>query len=298
MESSFTSSTLESSADERGSTRVLNDARASVAQPPAMMVQTVTTSVFSSNEPSIHPSHDQGHASGHQSNESLPIVDTDSSPQAPQSHSEPTESAFPERLLANSPSTTQWRTPSVIFGSTPSRRPSQAVPSSSSVDQLSSTPPERSLPSTEVTQDSIEDAYVSFILCCNPTIPIPEDLSDLRRGFRSPPRSDGKSFRTYTLFELIRKLENKEIKSWSQLALALGVEPPIAEKKQSAQKIQQYAVRLKVSRRLESPAMPANTAEMSWRVFFLALDACHAHRRFLCLLHGKATPLLHHDPDR
>ena len=274
MESPFASSALENTAEE-GSTRVLNDARASFAQPPATMVQAVSTFVFSSssNKPSIDPPLNEGHASGHQSNEPHPMVDTDSSPQLPQSHSKPIESAFPERLLANSPGTTQWRTPSVIFDSTTSRQPTQVVPSSSSVNQLSSTLHERSLPSTEVTQDSIEDAYVSFILCCNPTIPIPEDLGDLRRGFRSPPRSDGKSFRTYTLFELIRKLENKEIKSWSQLALALGVEPPIAEKKQSAQKVQQYAVRLKVSRRLELPATRANTTE----IFFSALDACHAH---------------------
>lgn len=72
------------------------------------------------------------------------------------------------------------------------------------------------------------------------------DSAELRRIFRAPPKSDGKSFSTFTLFQLIRKLENKEIKTWAQLAIDLGVEPPALEKGQSAQKVQQYAVRLKV----------------------------------------------------
>jgi hypothetical protein len=54
-------------------------------------------------------------------------------------------------------------------------------------------------------------------------------------------------FSTFTLFELIQKLELKEIKTWAQLAIVLGVEPPALDKGQSAQKVQQYAVRLKVS---------------------------------------------------
>ncbi|OOQ91611.1 putative ARS binding protein Abp2 [Penicillium brasilianum] len=103
----------------------------------------------------------------------------------------------------------------------------------------------RTLPSREVTDDTIDDAYVLFILYCNPNVPSSVDTSELRKTFRCPPRSDGKSFSVFTLYELIRKLDNKELKTWIQLAIELGVEPPSMEKKQSTQKVQQYAVRLK-----------------------------------------------------
>ncbi len=82
---------------------------------------------------------------------------------------------------------------------------------------------------------------------CNPSVPPDTDTTELRKTFRGPPKSDGKNFSTFTLFELIRKLDQKEIKTWAQLAIDLGVEPPSLEKGQSAQKVQQYAVRLKVS---------------------------------------------------
>jgi hypothetical protein len=104
----------------------------------------------------------------------------------------------------------------------------------------------RLLPSKDVSDETLDDAYVSFILYCNPSIPSDTDTEELRKAFRSPPKSDGKSFSTFTLFELIRKLELKELKTWAQLAIELGVEPPAMEKGQSAQKVQQYAVRLKV----------------------------------------------------
>jgi hypothetical protein len=106
-------------------------------------------------------------------------------------------------------------------------------------------PDERLLPSRDVTDAMIDDAYVAFILYANPGVPSSTDTSELRKIFRVPPRSDGKSFSIYTLWELIRKLENKELKTWTQLAIDLGVEPPQAEKNQSTQKVQQYAVRLK-----------------------------------------------------
>lgn len=105
----------------------------------------------------------------------------------------------------------------------------------------------RILPSRDVTDDTIDNAYVMFILYCNPNVPSSIDTSELRKTFRCPPRSDGKSFSVFTLFELIRKLDSKELKTWIQLAIELGVEPPSLEKKQSTQKVQQYAVRLKVS---------------------------------------------------
>jgi len=101
------------------------------------------------------------------------------------------------------------------------------------------------LPGRSINSASIEDAYVAFILYCNPAVPLDTDTATLRDAFRTPPKSGGKSFSTFTLFELIKKLETKELKTWAELALKLGVEPPDQEKGQSSQKIQQYAVRLK-----------------------------------------------------
>lgn len=103
------------------------------------------------------------------------------------------------------------------------------------------------LPSETVDEINISQQYASFIIYCNPTILINTDTTELQNIFQSPPKSDGKSFRTWDLFQLIKKLESKEIKTWAQLALSLGVEPPALDKGQSAQKVQQYAVRLKVS---------------------------------------------------
>ncbi|PGH18822.1 hypothetical protein AJ79_00235 [Helicocarpus griseus UAMH5409] len=103
----------------------------------------------------------------------------------------------------------------------------------------------RYLPSPDVTDATIDDAYVAFIFYCNPSVPSGTDTSELRRIFRTPPRSEGKSFSIFTLWQLIQKLDRKELKTWIQLAIELGVEPPSMEKKQSTQKVQQYAVRLK-----------------------------------------------------
>ena len=117
----------------------------------------------------------------------------------------------------------------------------------STVDTANSPQRNRNLPARTVTNDNLDEAYASFILYCNPSIHLTTDTTELKQIFRAPPKSDGKNFSTFTLFELIRKLELKEIKTWAQLALDLGVEPPALEKGQSAQKVQQYAVRLKVS---------------------------------------------------
>ena len=105
----------------------------------------------------------------------------------------------------------------------------------------------RTLPDRDVAPSLFEDAYVQFIFYCNPTLSSDLATTELRRGFRSMPRADGKSFETHSLFELIRKLEKGEIGTWNNLVLQLGVEPPDASKQQSSQKLQQYAVRLKVS---------------------------------------------------
>ncbi|KAI3401168.1 hypothetical protein diail_314 [Diaporthe ilicicola] len=107
------------------------------------------------------------------------------------------------------------------------------------------TPAQRALPHKKVTPETIDSAYAQFILYCNPGVPPETDTTVLRDAFRVPPKSGGKSFSTYTLFELIGLFQTKEIKTWADLALQLGVDPPDQDKGQSAQKIQQYAVRLK-----------------------------------------------------
>lgn len=136
-----------------------------------------------------------------------------------------------------------------------------------------------------MTDETIEDAYVNFILYCNPAVPLESDTTVLREAFQNPPKSGGKSFKTYTLFELIRQLEAKELKTWIELALKLGVEPPDQHKGQSSQRIQQYAVRLKVS--------PTTSIVL----FFFSLtaaemDAIHACGCVLRLSHEPAEPLL------
>lgn len=90
-------------------------------------------------------------------------------------------------------------------------------------------------------------AYTQFILYCNPSIPDDVDTTELRKGFRAPPRSDNKSFDPFVLFGLISRLEAKEIKTWTDLVVEFGVERPDPDKNQSTQKVQQYAVRLKVA---------------------------------------------------
>ena len=104
----------------------------------------------------------------------------------------------------------------------------------------------RTLPSKEVSEDNFDDSYIDFIMYCNPSVPLDTNSAGLRQGFRSLPKSDGKSFGPFTLFLLIKRLECKDLKTWTQLCLELGVEAPDYDRGQSSQKIQQYAVRLKV----------------------------------------------------
>lgn len=106
-------------------------------------------------------------------------------------------------------------------------------------------PTDRSLPPKDVSADTITDAYVAFILYCNPHFDLNTDTTTLRAQFNTPPRSDNKEFKTFALWELIVKFDAKEIKTWGQLAQDLGVEPPDVSKGQSVQKVQQYTVRLK-----------------------------------------------------
>lgn len=106
-------------------------------------------------------------------------------------------------------------------------------------------PEDRSAPDRHVSDESIDDAYATFILYCNPNFATDTDTTELVKLFRTPPKSDGNAFSSWALFELIRKFDAKEIKTWTQLALDLGVAPPDTDKGQSTQKVQQYSVRLK-----------------------------------------------------
>ena len=132
-----------------------------------------------------------------------------------------------------------------IQGNVPMQHP-QNGGSSTGFDPNQGGSTERSLPSRQVDENSIDDAYAQYILYCNPTIPLDVDTTELKKGFRAPPKSDAKTFSPFTLYNLVSQLENKEIKTWTELVLKLGVEPPDATKNQSTQKVQQYAVRLKV----------------------------------------------------
>ncbi|OAQ99686.1 hypothetical protein LLEC1_07707, partial [Akanthomyces lecanii] len=106
-------------------------------------------------------------------------------------------------------------------------------------------PGRSALPDRSVTAETIEDAYVAFIFYCNPALPPDCDTETLREAFRNPPRSGGKVFDPFAIYELVRKFYSKEIKTWTELTTKLGVEPPDPSKEESVQKIAQYGVRLK-----------------------------------------------------
>ncbi|OXV07565.1 hypothetical protein Egran_04671 [Elaphomyces granulatus] len=181
----------------------------------------------------------------------------------PSLHSASTASARSRRIPSPSPPLRRKETPRSLQSS-PRVPHSSVFPSSMARAGASMSPPlfdplsrqrstrdsigpadGRVLPPRNITDETIDDAYVNFILYCNPNVPASVDSTELRKNFRSPPRSDGKNFSIFALWELIQKLDRKELKTWIQLAIKLGVEPPSLEKKQSAQKVQQYAVRLK-----------------------------------------------------
>jgi hypothetical protein len=136
------------------------------------------------------------------------------------------------------------QTPSTPSNASP--RFSAISPASHSKQPSSYTPTDRAPPDRDVTDDTLDEAYATFILYCNPSFAMTVDTLELTRMFRTPPKSDGKAFSTWALFELIRKFDAGEIKTWNQLALDLGVERPDTDKGQSTQKVQQYSVRLKV----------------------------------------------------
>ena len=104
----------------------------------------------------------------------------------------------------------------------------------------------RNLPARNVTEETIVEAYATFILFANPYYPSNANTTELKRTFGNVPRSDRKEFSPFVLWRLVRQLELGEIKTWIQLALIMGVEPPTVENRASVQKVQQYTVRLKV----------------------------------------------------
>lgn len=115
--------------------------------------------------------------------------------------------------------------------------------------QQSYLPQDRSLPDRNVTEDNIADAYVAFILYCNPCFPLSADTSELKLKFSETPASEGVRPNIFLLYGLVRRHEAKdpEAQKWTQIITLLGVKEPDTEKKQSHQKISQYGVRLKVS---------------------------------------------------
>lgn len=123
--------------------------------------------------------------------------------------------------------------------------PKQEAPEDATVPPRELTGP-RVLPYRDVTSSSIEDAYIQFIVYCNPALPMKADVASLRESFRNPPRSGGKAFDPFVIFQLVRQFYNKEIRTWAELTIKLGVEPPDPTKEESTQKIAQYGVRLKV----------------------------------------------------
>ena len=181
-----------------------------------------------------------------------------------------------------------------MMGHPSAEQPRVSIESEGSPDLrgvANNSPETRSLPPRDVDAANIEDRYVQFIFYCNPSIPSSKDTTELRKGLQSLPRTDGKTFQVFTLFELVRKLEEKEIETWSQLVVVMGVEPPDISKNQSTQKVQQYAVRLKVlpSSEAQVEACPANA-------YHPAMASCFPYRCVLSVSLGKAQLLLHRDP--
>lgn len=116
-----------------------------------------------------------------------------------------------------------------------------------SMPQTTTAPGHRplTLPDRAVSRDTITQAYMQFIFYCNPALPPDCDSGSLEEAFRNPPRSGGKVFEPFAIYELVRLFYNKEIKTWTELTITLGVEPPDITKDESAQKVAQYGVRLK-----------------------------------------------------
>lgn len=148
------------------------------------------------------------------------------------------------RSIQSSPNLLHLASPQSALGrSAYSMSPPLSVSDTARTPRSMPTTNTRRMPNARITRDAIENSYVSFILHANPAIPSSTDTSELRKALKLIPKSDGKVFDLFNLWELIRRLDGGELKTWIQLAVELGVEPPMAG--QSAQKVQQYVVRLK-----------------------------------------------------
>jgi hypothetical protein len=170
------------------------------------------------------------------------------------SHAAPNHLLQPDNASLNGAHLSHGFYGDMARNSQPPSTPSNASPRYSAVTPASHsknttpsyTPDDRSLPSQDVSDETLDNAFASFILYCNSSFALSTDTSELVKLFRTPPKSDGNAFSTWLLFELIGKFSTGEIKTWTQLALDLGVAPPDPDKGQSTQKVQQYSVRLKV----------------------------------------------------
>ncbi|EEB08083.2 ARS binding protein Abp2 [Schizosaccharomyces japonicus yFS275] len=96
-------------------------------------------------------------------------------------------------------------------------------------------------PRQGLTADNLTERYCHFCLCCNPWY-TGTDTQELANAFNSIPKADGNVFDPWLLFLLVRQFHHGIINSWASLVALMGVE---RKEEQSAQKIQQYAVRLK-----------------------------------------------------
>ncbi|TID20203.1 hypothetical protein E2P81_ATG07506 [Venturia nashicola] len=113
--------------------------------------------------------------------------------------------------------------------------------------QQSYIPQDRSLPDRNVNEDNITDAYVAFILYCNPCFPLSVDTTLLKKTFNELPASEGVRHNIFLLYKLIRRHEANDAacQKWTHIIKLLGVKEPDTEKKQSHQKLSQFGVRLK-----------------------------------------------------
>ena len=105
--------------------------------------------------------------------------------------------------------------------------------------------PPRALPERDVSLETIEDAYVNFMLYCNPALPPDCDIESLREAFRMPPKSQGKEFSPWLVFQKVKQFYSREIPTWTEMVIRLGVDEPDVSKGESSQKLTQYGVRLK-----------------------------------------------------
>ena len=60
-----------------------------------------------------------------------------------------------------------------------------------------------------------------------------------------PPKSQGKEFSPWLVFQKVKQFYRREIPTWTEMVIQLGVDEPDVSKGESSQKLTQYGVRLK-----------------------------------------------------